>query len=85
MAASALLEWYLGEVEFPTLLMEIDCLNYADDVMRGDIISVTFSAGSLMAIVTSGLITSGVTKFRVINIVQHEDNRTTIYCRACNA
>jgi len=85
MAASAMLEWYLGEVEFPTLLMEIDCLNYADDVMRGDIISVTFSAGTLMAIVTSGLITSGVTKFRVINIVQHEDNRTTIYCRSCNA
>jgi len=85
MAASSMLEWYLGEVEFPTLLVELDTLNYADDIMRGDIVALSFNAGSLMGIITSGLITSGVTKFRVINIVRHEDNRTTLYTRSCNA
>lgn len=85
MQATSMMEWYLGEVEFPTLLVEFDCLNYADDLMRGDIVSIAFNAGSLMAIVTSGLIVPGVTKFRVINISRREDNSATIYCRSCNA
>jgi hypothetical protein len=82
--ASSHLEWYLGEVEFPTMLLELNSLNYADSVMRGDIIAISFSAGSLMGIVTSGLITSGTTKFRVINIRTNSDNVTTLFCRACN-
>ena len=66
-------------------MLEFSVGNYADDLMRGDIISISFDAGSLMAIVTSGLITSGISKFRVINVTRNTDYTSTITARMCNS